>query len=104
MNDADFISPALVVTVTVYRVPGDAPGPTVKPPVNVPPEIEQAEEAKRPDGAASKLHEAPAKFEPEAATTVPTTPDPGFKLKVRGPVTVKGAPFVSPAFVVTVTA
>jgi len=76
---------------------------TVKPPLNVPPEIEHVCEVKRPDGVTPKVHVVPAKFEPEALTGVPTMPDPGVKAKIRGLVTVNGADFVSPPFVVTVT-
>lgn len=83
---------------------GTAPESTVKIPVNPPLEIEHVDEAKRLDGAASKIHVVPAKFKPEAVTTVPTMPDAGVKVKVRGLVTANEAPFVSPVFVVTVTA
>jgi hypothetical protein len=78
----------------------------VKLPLNVPLEIEHVGAGvgeKRPDGVTSNVHVVPAKFEPEAVTAVPTMPDEGVKMKIRGPVTAKGADSVSPAFVFNVT-
>jgi len=78
----------------------------VKLPLDVPLEIEHAGagvEEKRPDGVTSNVHDVPAKFEPEAVTAVPTAPEAGVRLKIRGPITAKGAVSVSPAFVLTVT-
>jgi len=75
----------------------------VKLPLNVPLEIEHVCEVNRPDGVTVKVHVMPAKFEPEATTGVPTMPDAGVKMKVRGAVTVKDADFVSATSVVTFT-
>jgi hypothetical protein len=75
----------------------------VKPPETVPPEIAHDEEVKRPPGDEDRIHEVPAKFEPEAATTVATWPELGVNVKVRAPEAVNDAVPASPCVPVTVT-
>lgn len=75
----------------------------MKPPESVPAEIEHDDEAKRPPGEEDRTHEVPAKFDPEAATTVPTGPEPGVNVKVRPPGALNVAVLASPEFPVTVT-
>jgi hypothetical protein len=75
----------------------------VKPPETVPPEIAHDDEVKRPPGDEDRTHEVPAKFEPEAATTVPTWPELGVNVKVRAAEALNDAVPTSPAVPVTVT-
>ena len=75
----------------------------MKPPVSEPAEIEHADEAKSPEGAAVMTHVVPAKSEPDAETTVPMGPEVSDKVKL-GPVgTVKDSLPVSPVVPVTLT-
>jgi hypothetical protein len=75
----------------------------VKPPVSVPPEIAHDDEVKRPPGDEDRRHEVPAKFEPEAVTTVPIGPESGLNVRVRAEEAVNDAVPASPAVPVTVT-
>jgi len=75
----------------------------VKPPESVPAEIAHDDEVKRPPGDEDRRHEVPAKFEPEAATTVPTGPASGVKVKVRPAEALNDAVPTSPDVPVTVT-
>jgi hypothetical protein len=75
----------------------------VNPPESVPPEIAHDDEVKRPPGDEDRIHEVPAKFEPEAVTTVPIGPASGVKVKVRAAEAVNDAVPASPAVPVTVT-
>jgi hypothetical protein len=58
---------------------------------------------KRPPGDEDRRHEVPAKFEPEAATTVPTWPELGVNVKVRAPEALNDALPASPDVPVTTT-
>jgi hypothetical protein len=75
----------------------------VKPPVSVPAEIAHDDEVKRPPGDEDRRHEVPAKFEPEAVTSVPIGPEVGVNVIVRAAEAVNDAVPASPVVPVTVT-
>jgi hypothetical protein len=102
---AESRAPRFVVTVTIYAVPTAAPDETVNPlpEVRLPPESEHDDDRKRPPGLDVSWHVVPAKFEPEAVTAAPETPDGGVNVSVGAGGILNFACPASPLVPVTMT-